>query len=146
MHDYFVKEKYSKTLSSFSCKPPTTAYSTDKTMGETPVTLSTSGTPSTSSQKARPLPPSKPTRTFSGVGTPMSAPAPFSWPPSMLPRSNRASDGQHQKTIVEEESERTNPGKEDEEDEIDYLRLILNARVYDVANETPLQYAPKVDD
>lgn len=31
-----------------------------------------------------------------------------------------------------------------EEEEIDYLKMILNARVYDVATETPLTFATKV--
>lgn len=29
-------------------------------------------------------------------------------------------------------------------DDMEYLRLILNSRVYDVSNETPLTYAAKV--
>lgn len=36
------------------------------------------------------------------------------------------------------------PQKEEAEEEVDYLKMILNARVYDVAIETPLTYATKV--
>ncbi|KAJ3284843.1 hypothetical protein HK104_009757 [Borealophlyctis nickersoniae] len=36
------------------------------------------------------------------------------------------------------------PADDAEEEEVDYLKLILNARVYDVASETPLTFAAKL--
>ncbi|EGF80385.1 hypothetical protein BATDEDRAFT_11340 [Batrachochytrium dendrobatidis JAM81] len=59
----------------------------------------------------------------------MSAKPPFKWPKSIL--SHKAA----QQTQVEAPTLHL---------ETDYLKLILNARVYDVANETPLTYARKL--
>lgn len=65
--------------------------------------------------------------------TPMSTPPEFTWPASSLPnkKSHTLSDSKL-------------PRETQNEEEIDYLKLILNARVYDVANETPLTFAAKV--
>ncbi|KAJ1341631.1 threonine ammonia-lyase, biosynthetic [Batrachochytrium salamandrivorans] len=62
--------------------------------------------------------------------TSMSALLPLVWPQSSLPLK-----------AVRNTTLNTRPSTG--EPEIDYLKLILNARVYDVANETPLTYASK---
>ncbi|KAH6565760.1 hypothetical protein BASA62_007059 [Batrachochytrium salamandrivorans] len=61
----------------------------------------------------------------------MSALLPLVWPQSSLPLK-----------AVRNTTLNTRPSTG--EPEIDYLKLILNARVYDVANETPLTYASKL--
>ena len=48
--------------------------------------------------------------------------APFEWPEPIIPKKLSAEPA----------------------DDLDYLRMILNSRVYDVANETPLTFASKV--
>ncbi|KAH9246357.1 threonine ammonia-lyase, biosynthetic [Batrachochytrium salamandrivorans] len=63
--------------------------------------------------------------------TSMSALLPLVWPQSSLPLK-----------AVRNTTLNTRPSTG--EPEIDYLKLILNARVYDVANETPLTYASKL--
>nr|KAJ3422783.1 hypothetical protein HK105_006336 [Polyrhizophydium stewartii] len=69
--------------------------------------------------------------------TPMSMAAPFSWPVPILPH----------KAAERERASATNgrsSSNQGDDDDIDYLKLILNARVYDVANETPLTFANKL--
>jgi threonine dehydratase len=56
--------------------------------------------------------------------TPMSSEPPFNWPKPVIPPRK-------QPTHEEEQSP-------------DYIKLILNARVYDVCQETPLTLASKV--
>ncbi|KAH6576639.1 hypothetical protein BASA60_004432 [Batrachochytrium salamandrivorans] len=63
--------------------------------------------------------------------TSISALLPLVWPQSSLPLK-----------AVRNTTLNTRPSTG--EPEIDYLKLILNARVYDVANETPLTYASKL--
>ncbi|KAJ1555134.1 hypothetical protein HK096_008497, partial [Nowakowskiella sp. JEL0078] len=63
--------------------------------------------------------------------TPMSAPPPFDFPTPTIPTPNRPPSPTH-----------TADGKE--VCEPDYLKLILNARVYDVAIESPLTHAIKL--
>lgn len=47
---------------------------------------------------------------------------PFEWPEPIIPK----------------------PSKTESPDDMEYLRMILNSRVYDVSNETPLTFASKV--
>ena len=63
--------------------------------------------------------------TQSLVSTPSSSTSVFEWPEPIIPKPLGDTDI---------------PG----EPQIDYLKLILNSRVYDVASETPLTYAKKV--
>ncbi|KAJ3342038.1 hypothetical protein HDU93_003560 [Gonapodya sp. JEL0774] len=57
-------------------------------------------------------------------------PAPSIPPPSLL--------------VASPSSHRLNPTEPIDEDDIDYLRLVLTARVYDVCIESPLQHAPRL--
>ncbi|KAI9173143.1 threonine deaminase [Blastocladiella emersonii ATCC 22665] len=67
------------------------------------------------------------TDNLSGTGGP--APPPIEWPAPSIPRPT----GQTRKDIKRVTT--------DKEDETDYLQLILNARVYDIAIESPLTHA-----
>ncbi|KAI8800932.1 tryptophan synthase beta subunit-like PLP-dependent enzyme [Cladochytrium replicatum] len=63
--------------------------------------------------------------------TPMSSAPPFVFPPSSIPHPHRPPTPTHYADGVKHK-------------DIDYLKLILNARVYDVAIESPLTHAPKL--
>eukprot|EP00842_Homolaphlyctis_polyrhiza_P003804 jgi/Hompol1/4424/HPOL_003636-RA len=65
--------------------------------------------------------------------TPMSIAPPFEWPESSLPH-------QRERALLDASRSHNTSSVT----EVDYVKLILNARVYDVANETPLTYATKL--
>ncbi|KXS11273.1 threonine dehydratase biosynthetic [Gonapodya prolifera JEL478] len=64
------------------------------------------------------------------------APPPFEFPSPIIPRPAQVPHRSVTPAL--------NPTEPIDEDDIDYLRLVLTARVYDVCIESPLQHAPRL--
>ena len=76
-------------------------------------------------------------KSLSHTFNPTETKAPFEWPAPSIPRSSKLTKA----AILEATTIKLD---DDEKDEIDYLQLILNARVYDVCIESPLHFAKRL--